>query len=160
MSKMVQLERFFYCRTIVIICILTLLRALSTCDAQPNPCISKLNLGEDDGGNVVQEGIYVFVTPGSRVAQGTDLSFLCCFYTGQEGLSFPSWTIEPVSNAFTEGTLPSPPDYNGKSLLYHTLNATATESINNTRVRCSSTRLFQSNWTVIILIGELPGPSA
>ncbi len=146
---MLELEQIFYCRSIVILLCIT---ALSTCDS--NPCISKLNL-EEDGVNV-QEGIYVFVTPSARVAQGTDLSFLCCLYSSESGLSFPSWTLEPDSNAFTVGLLPSPPDYNMKSLLYHTMNATATESINNTRVRCSATRQFESNWKVIIVIGELP----
>ena len=97
------------------------LRGLSTCDAQPiNLCISALNF---ENRSDVQEGITVFITPGAKVAQGTDLSFLCCLYTSLTGLSFPDWTFEPASNreTFNVDTEVSTPVYNGKSLLYRTM---------------------------------------
>ncbi len=130
---------------------------LMRADAQPtNPCISALNL--EEGGNA-QEGITVFIKPGARVAQGTDLSFLCCLYTMQTGLTIPGWTFEPASNGETFNVDPalSVPLYNGKSLLYRTMNVTATEIINNTMVRCGSPQ-FQDVWNTIIVMGEYNNP--
>ncbi len=94
------MEQLFNYRSMVRLCItFILLRALSTCGAQDirnQPCISALNLEEVSGN--VQEGVYAIVTPSARVAEGTDLSFLCCVYTRLTGLSPPSWKIEPDSN--------------------------------------------------------------
>ena len=156
---MAKLGQFLYSKLIVILCITTFifLRTLSTCDAQPtNPCISALNL--EEGGNA-QEGITVFIKPGARVAQGTDLSFLCCLYTMQTGLTIPGWTFEPASNGETFNVDPvlSVPLYNGKSLLYRTMKVTATEIINNTMVRCGSPQ-FQDVWNTIIVMGEYNNP--
>ena len=153
---MAELEAF-YCRSIhlcmIILCCFLLMRT----DAQPtNPCISALNL--EDGGNA-QEGIMVFITPGAKVAQGTDLSLLCCLYSSLDGLSFPDWTFEPANNRETFnlsmyiGPEVSTHPYNGKSLLYRTMSVTATERINNTMVKCATPEL-QGAWNTIIVMGE------
>ena len=153
--EMAKLEEFLYSRSIVVLCITTFIfmRALSTCDAQPtNPCISALNFeGPDD----VKEGITVFITPGTKIAQGTDLSFLCCLYSSLTGLSFPVWTFEPANNreTFNVGPRLSTPRYNGKTLLHRTMSVTATEPINNTMVRCETPQL-QGAWNTIIVMGE------
>ena len=114
---------------------------------------------EEVGGNV-QEGVYVIVTPGARVAEGTDLSFLCCVYTGLTGLSPPSWKIEPDSNeeSFIVGPEKIYPLHYGRLLLPHTMSATATSSINNTNVICTASAastVLMSNLTTIIVMGEL-----
>ena len=148
---MAELEPFFCCRSIFILCITSFI-LLRMCDAQlPNPCTSNL---EDSGD--VQEGINVFLTPGARVAQGTDIIFLCCFYTEttRVGFSVPIWTIEPNSDVFIIGR-PAYAQYRGKNLVYRYLNATAKENINNTRVRCSSSNDYESNWTKIVVMGKL-----
>ena len=122
-------------------------------DAQPtNPCISALNF---EGHSNVQEGIMVFITPGAKIAQGTDISFLCCLYSSLTGLSFPDWTFEPANNreTFNVGPRLSTPRYNGKTLLHRTMSVTATERINNTMVRCETPQL-QGAWNTIIVMGE------
>lgn len=120
-------------------------------DGQPTNCISALNL---DNSTATAEDIYVFITPGARVVQGTELYLLCCFYSPHTGLSPPSWRFNPEDNgdSFAKSSVVSDLPNNGPSLLQISLNATARLSINNTEAICYSNRF--SNTIRINVLGK------
>ncbi len=153
--RMAGLKGKKFCRLLVIVLCIMPCMVVDSQSTTLNPCIAALDL--EDGGTA-EEGIYTFVTPSARAAQGTELYFLCCLYSSASGLSIPFWRFNPITNrdSFVEGPPLTLADLNGHTLISHTLNVTATSHINNTEVMCksSSGSMRFNSMTRIIVLGK------
>ena len=139
-------------KPIVCVCIMSFIWVVA--NSEYDPCMSALSL-ENDG--TTKEGVYVFITPAARVAQGTLLNFLCCGYSSDTGLSPPWWTFSPEGSFSSGISIEGNSRRNGYTLHYNAFNATAASSDNNTEVDCTfstgDTR-YLSDFTRIIVLGK------